>query len=57
MYIGLHVKYPFLLSDFNGIEFSRQSFRKLFRFQTSWKLLSFIHTNSCTFSYNYVSVF
>jgi hypothetical protein len=28
MYIGLHVKFPLLLSDFNEIEFSRQVFEK-----------------------------
>ena len=28
MYIGLHVKYPLLLSDFNEAEFSRQIFGK-----------------------------
>jgi hypothetical protein len=28
MYIGIHVKYPLVLSDFNETEFSRQIFEK-----------------------------
>jgi len=37
MYIGLHVKYPLLLSDFNETWISLQIFRRMPRYQISWK--------------------
>jgi len=31
MYTSLYVKYPFFLSDFNEIDFSRQIFEKMLK--------------------------
>ena len=37
MYIGLHVKYRLLLSDFNGTWILWTDFRNIFKFKISWK--------------------
>jgi len=37
MYIGLHVKYPLFLFEFNEILIFWTDFRKLLRFHISWK--------------------
>ena len=40
-----------------NISFNESWNQKSLTFQAKADTLSFIHTNSCTFSYNYVSVF
>jgi len=37
MYIGRHVKYPLFLSDFSETLFFSTDFRKIFKYQISWK--------------------
>jgi hypothetical protein len=37
IYIGLHVKYPFLLSDFNKTWFASTDFRNIFKHKILWK--------------------
>jgi len=37
MYIGLHVKYRLLLSDFDEIKLSQHIFEKILECQISWK--------------------
>jgi hypothetical protein len=37
MYIGLHVKYPLLLSDCNETRIFSAYFRRIFKYQISWK--------------------
>jgi len=37
MYIGLHIKYPLPLSDFNGPQIYWTDFRKRLKYQISWK--------------------
>ena len=37
MSVGLHVKYPLLLSDFNETWISHTDFRKILKYQISWK--------------------
>ena len=40
MYIGLHVKYPILLSDFNEIWVFSTDFQKIFKYSFSWNPFS-----------------
>jgi len=37
MYIGLHVKYPLFLLDFNGAQIFYTNFRKILKCKISWK--------------------
>ena len=37
VYIGLHVKYPLFLSNFNGTSISSTDFLKILEYQISWK--------------------
>jgi len=46
MYIGLHVKYPLLLHDFNGTLIFLTHFRKILKYQISLK--SVYWEPSCT---------
>jgi len=39
MYIGLHIKYPLFLSDFNEIWIFSTVFQKLLRYQIKWKFV------------------
>ena len=47
------------ISSYNFLKFlaSHPSYKKFLVGNETLSLKSFIHTNSCTFSYNYVSVF
>jgi len=46
-YVGLHVKYPLLLSDFNESWNSSTDFRKIRKFQILWKTVQCEPTRSC----------
>ena len=37
MYIGLHVKYPLFMADFDGTRIFWTDFRKILKFKISWK--------------------
>jgi hypothetical protein len=57
MYIGLHVKYPLFLSDFNKIWIFTSDFRKVLKYQIAWNSFQwepsyFVRTDGLTDGYD-----
>jgi len=48
MHIGFHVKYPLFLSDFNEIEFFRQTFERYSHINFHWESSCSIWTDRQT---------